>query len=423
MVPDLVSGAGNNGFVQPGRVGIVYLVTASTLEIAIKTPGGVPPTLNSFGFRQLKTAHPSSNIDMALPTIAILDDYQEISNPHFEQLRSSGYQVTTFTDTLLPYNHLGTPQDAKDALVKRLEPFNIICSMRERTPFPADLINRLPNLKLLLTTGPRNASIDVKACQARGIPVAGTGLHGKFSGPDSTTQHCVALTLALARNIPQDDAAMKSGGWQTRDAVGMAGKVFGTVGLGRLGASVSRIMHLAFGMRVIAWSANLTQEAADEKAKAAGLPVEDENGAKTFKVVSRDELFSTADVVNIHLVLSERSRGLVGISDLQKMKKSALLVNTSRGPIVNEDELLEAAKKGLIRGIGLDVYSLEPLPKDSEWRTTKWGESGRSQVVLTPHMGYVEAETIGNWYEQHVENILRWQKGETLAAVYKDSGY
>ncbi|KAI0855278.1 D-isomer specific 2-hydroxyacid dehydrogenase [Xylaria cubensis] len=361
---------------------------------------------------------------MSLPTIAILDDYQGISRIPFEQLRSAGYQVTTFTDTLAPYNYPETRQDEKDTLVNRLEPFNIICSMRERTPFPAELVNRLPNLKLLLTTGPRNASIDVTACQARSIPVAGTGLNApQEPGPDSTTQHSVALILALARNIPQDDAIMKSGGWQTKDAVGLSGKTFGTVGLGRLGVSVSRIMHLAFGMKIIAWSANLTQDAADEKAKTAGFPVEDETGAKTFRVVSRDELFSTADIVSIHLVLSERSRGLIGTSDLEKMKKSALFVNTSRGPIVNENELLEAGKKGLIRGIGLDVYGLEPLPKESEWRTTKWGESGRSEVVLTPHMGYVVADTIRGWYEQHVENILRWQKGEALKTLFKDNGY
>lgn len=233
----------------------------------------------------------------------------------------------------------------------------------------------------------------------------------------------MALILALARNIPQDDAIMKSGGWQTKDAIGLAGKTFGTVGLGRLGVSVSRIMHLAFGMKVIAWSTNLTQDAADEKAKAAGLPVEDATGTKTFKVVSRDELFSTADIVSIHLVLSERSRGLIRRSDLEKMRRSALLVNTSRGPLINEDELLEHGKKGLIRGIGLDVYSLEPLPEDSEWRTTKWGESGRSEVILTPHMGYVVADNISEWYEQQVLNILRWQKGEALAGLYKDNGY
>ncbi|KAI1431817.1 D-isomer specific 2-hydroxyacid dehydrogenase [Xylaria sp. CBS 124048] len=361
---------------------------------------------------------------MAHPTIAILDDYQGLSKTPFEQLRSAGYQVTTFTDTLLPYNHPDTPQDAKDALVKRLEPFNVICTMRERTPFPAELVNRLPNLKLLLTTGSRNASIDVGACQARGISVAGTSNETSgVVGPDSTTQHCVALILALARSVPQDDAVMKSGGWQTRAAMSLPGRTFGTVGLGRLGVSVSKIMHQAFGMKIIAWSQNLTQEAADEKAKAAGLPVHDETGAKTFKVVSRDELFRTADVVSIQLVLSARSRGLIGMADLEKMKKSALLVNTSRGPIINEDELLEAAKKGLIRGVGLDVYGLEPLPKDSEWRTHKWGEEGRSEVVLTSHMGYVIADGVEAWYKLQVENILRWQKGEELVTLFKDNGY
>ncbi|KAI1138175.1 D-isomer-specific 2-hydroxyacid dehydrogenase-like protein [Hypoxylon sp. FL0543] len=358
---------------------------------------------------------------MAPIKIAVLDDYQRLSEPLFDRLRASGFEVTTFTDTLLPYNHPNTPQDVKEKLAKRLEPFDIISSMRERTPFPAELINRLPNLKLLLTTGPKNASISVDACKARGIPVAGTS--GEVRNPDSTTQHCVALILALARNIPQDDAVVKAGGWQTTVATGLAGKVFGTIGLGRLGVSVSKIMHIAFGMKIVAWSTNLTQEAADEKAKAAGLPVADETGQKTFKVVSRDELFNSADVASVQLVLSDRSRGLITANDLTKLKKSAIFVNTSRGPIVVEDDLLELAKKGSIRGIALDVYEIEPLPKDSEWRTTKWGEGGRSRVVLSPHMGYVEEETITNWYEQQVENILRWQKGQALTTVFKDNGY
>ncbi|KAI2468700.1 D-isomer-specific 2-hydroxyacid dehydrogenase-like protein [Annulohypoxylon bovei var. microspora] len=358
---------------------------------------------------------------MASIKIAVLDDYQTSSKPFFEKLQSSGYEVTTFTDTLLPYNHPNTPQDAKDALVKRLEPFDIISSMRERTPFPAELVSRLPNLKLLLTTGGRNASINVKACLARGIPVAGTSAEKVI--PDSTTQHCVALILALARNIPQDDAVMKSGGWQTTFATSLAGKVFGTVGLGRLGVSVSRIMHIAFGMKVVAWSTNITQEAADEKAKAAGLPVEDENGGKTFKVVSRDELFTSADVVSVQLVLSDRSRGLITANDLGKLKRSALFINTARGPIVVEDDLLEVAKKGLIRGVGLDVYEIEPLPISSEWRKVRWGEGGRSQVVLSPHMGYVQEDNITGMYQQQVENILRWHKGETMTTVFGDDGY
>lgn len=293
--------------------------------------------------------------------------------------------------------------------------------MRERTPLPAELINRLPNLKLLLTTGDRNASINVKACLARGVPVAGTTAEKR--SPDSTTQHCVALILALARNIPQDDALMKVGGWQTTYATGLTGKVFGTVGLGRLGVSVSKIMSIAFGMKIVAWSTNLTQEAADEKAKASGLPVEDENGIKTFKVVSRDELFSSADVINIQLVLSDRSRGLITANDLGKMKRSALFVNAARGPIVVEDDLLEVAKKGSIRGVALDVYEIEPLPKDSQWRSIRWGEEGRSQVVLTPHMGYVQEDSITGMYEQQVENILKWKRGDAMATVFSDSGY
>jgi lactate dehydrogenase-like 2-hydroxyacid dehydrogenase len=294
-------------------------------------------------------------------------------------------------------------------------------TMRERTPITGDLVSKLPNLKLLLTTGNRNASLDVRACRARGVPVAGTV--AEKSSPDSTTQHCVALILGLARNLAHDDRVMKAGGWATQFNTGLSGRVFGTVGLGRLGATVSRIMHLAFGMRIIAWSSNLTQEAADEKAKAAGLPVEDANGEKTFKVVSREDLFGQADVVSIQIVLSERSRGMITKEDLGRMKKSALFVNTSRGPIVNEKDLLEAAKSGIIRGVALDVYEIEPLPVQSEWRTTKWAEDGRSNVLLTPHMGYVEGDVLSDWYKQQVDNILRWEKGEELATLFEDSGY
>ncbi|KAI4597218.1 hypothetical protein KJ359_004731 [Pestalotiopsis sp. 9143b] len=302
---------------------------------------------------------------MAGTKVAVLDDYQEVSKPHFDQLRDAGYEVDVFSDTLLPYNHPDTPQDVKDALVKRLEPYKII-----------------------------------------------------------SRRHTVALILGLARNLAADDAAVKAGAWQTRLNTGLSGKTFGTVGLGRLGAAVARIMHLAFGMKIAAWSANLTQEAADDKARAMGLPVEDAaTGAKTFRAVSRDELFAGSDVVSIHVVLSERSRGLVAKDDLAKMKKSALFVNTSRGPIVNERDLLEAGKRGAVRGIAMDVYNIEPLPTDSEWRTTKWGEDGRSDVLLTPHMGYVEGDPLSGWYKQQVENILRWDKGEELKVQYKDNGY
>lgn len=291
--------------------------------------------------------------------------------------------------------------------------------MRERTPFPRELIARLPNLKLLLTTGLRNASLDLAALKERNIPVAGAADAGpaRSVGTDSTTQHCVALILAAARNIAPDDASVKSGGWQTSYAAGLSGKVFGTVGLGRLGVAVARIMSFAFGMRIVAWSSNLTQEAADEKAKAAGLPVET-NGEKTFKVVSKEELFKSADVVSIHLVLSDRSRGVIAAGDLALMKKTAIFVNTSRGPLVVEEDLIGALEKGQIRTAALDVFNIEPLPLDSKWRTIKWGQDGRSQVLLTPHMGYVEKGTLDVWYQQQVENIKRWEKGEALKSAF-----
>lgn len=291
--------------------------------------------------------------------------------------------------------------------------------MRERTPFPADLISRLPNLKLLLTTGVRNASLDLKALSQRGIPVAGTGGEGRrTAGTDSTTEHCIAMILASARNIAQDDLSVKSGGWQTSCATGLSGKVFGTVGLGRLGVAVARILVQAFGMRVIAWSSNLTQAAADSQAASAGLPVEDANGEKTFRSVSKEELFKTADLVSVHLVLSDRSRGIISSADLSLMKPTSIFVNTSRGPLVVEQDLLDTLEQGRIRAAALDVFELEPLPLDSKWRTTSWGRDGRSQVLLTPHMGYVEEATLDSWYQQHVENIKRWQKGETLTSSF-----
>lgn len=278
--------------------------------------------------------------------------------------------------------------------------------MRERTPFPRALVSRLPNLKLLLTTGVRNAGLDLPAFKDQGVPVAGT----KGSG-QSTQQHCVAMILAMARNLIADDLSVKTGGWQTGITLPLAGKKFGALGLGRLGLAVGRIMHVAFGMEVIAWSPNLTQAKADEQACAAGLP------EGTFKAVTREELFRESDVLSVHVVLSDRSRGMVTSKDLGLLKPDALFVNTSRGPIVVDEDLLDILNKGKIRAAALDVFELEPLPSDSPWRTIKWGEEGRSQVLLTPHTGYAEKETLTNWYQEQVENIVRWQKGQSLANV------
>lgn len=284
--------------------------------------------------------------------------------------------------------------------------------MRERTPFPRDLIARLPNLKLLLTTGIRNNGLDLVAFKDHGIPVAGAK-----STSESTTQHCVAMILALARNITADDQSVKTGGWQTGVAVKLPNKNLGVLGLGRLGLAVAKIMHIAFGMKVIAWSPNLTQEKADEQAKNAGLPVEHANGEKTFKVVSKEELYKSSDVLSVHIVLSDRSKGSITSKELSLLKPEALFINTSRGPLVVDKDLEDVLNQGKIRGAALDVFDLEPLPLDSPWRTTKWGQDGRSQVLLTPHTGYAEKETLTTWYEEQVENIHRWEKGEELAHI------
>ncbi|KAK5992569.1 D-3-phosphoglycerate dehydrogenase [Cladobotryum mycophilum] len=347
--------------------------------------------------------------------IAILDDYQNASPQYFKRFGEAGHDVVVLADTLRPYHHPDTPQSVKDALVGRLEPFHVLSAMRERTHFPAELLRKLPNLKLILTTGSRNAAIDMDVCKERGIVVL-TALHGPHSTPkliDSTTEHIVTMILALARNIAEDDTSVKAGGWQTNFTTALSGKTLGLVGLGRLGGAIGRIFHVAFGTKIIAWSQNLTQEKADQQAKDAGLPVE-VNGEKTFKAVSRDELFRTADVVSVHVVLSKRTEGFITSEDLNKMKPSAFFVNTSRGPLVKEADLLSVLKAGKIRGAALDVFELEPLPADSEWRSPEWGQNGRSHVLLTPHTGYVEEETITGWYEEQAIFLDEWIAGKPL---------
>lgn len=357
--------------------------------------------------------------------LAILDDYQGIATKHFEPLKPA-FAIASFPDTLLPYNHPSTPDEIKKQLVERLKPFTVISSMRERTPFPAELFKQLPNLKLLLNSGHRNKGIDMDAAKSLGIIVTGASGDGRSDaakssvktrkGPDSTTQHSVALILGIARCLASDDANVKKGLWETDLATGLSGKTFSTLGLGRLGGNVAKIMYQSFGMRILAWSNSLTQEAADQKASELGLPVE-EDGEKTFRVVSKEELFKQADVLSVHYVLSDRSRGIVGASDLALLKPTALFVNTSRGPLVDEPALLDVLAKGKIKGAALDVFELEPLPLDSEWRTTKWGVEGRSNVLLSPHMGYVDNGTMNAWYEEQVEIVEQWYGGKELSHV------
>ena len=354
-----------------------------------------------FGVGSHATSPSSTSIIMSKPKFAILDDYQGIAPPHFAHLESR-VDITSFPKTLDPRD-----PDQHDALVQRLRPFDVILAMRERTPFSAQTIAALPNLKLLLTTGTRNLSLDLQACADRGIPVAGT--EGRPPGVNSTVQHTWALILGLARHIARDDAEIKRGGWQGSLGINLSSKNLGLLGLGKLGSQVGKIAIQAFGMRVIAWSANLTQAKADEQAQAQGLP------AGSFQVTaSKSDFYAQADIVSVHNVLSDRSRGMLGAAELATMKPTAMLVNTSRGPLIDEASLLAALNAGRLRGAALDVFDPEPLPADSPWRTTAWGQDGRSEVLLSPHMGYGEEELLHGWYEEVAQNLASWLNGEEL---------
>jgi phosphoglycerate dehydrogenase-like enzyme len=252
--------------------------------------------------------------------------------------------------------------------------------MRERTPLRAALIERLPNLKLIASTGPRNASIDLKAAAARGIAVVHTGYFGS-----PTVELAWALILAGARHIVAEAAAVRSGGWQHSIGDDLSGKTLGIIGLGNLGSQLAKI-GLAFGMSVIAWSQNLTAE----KCAAAGAAL-----------VSKEELLRQADIVSVHLVLSERTRGLIGAAELSLMKRSARLVNTSRGPIVVEAALIAALKAGQIAGAAIDVYDVEPLPVDHPYRNL-------DNLLATPHIGYVSRGLYERFYRDTVSNIIAW---------------
>src|SRR5258705_1229886 len=316
-----------------------------------------------------------------MPTrVAMLDDYQGVA------LSMADWSALSAVVSVQPFHErIGK----EDEIAKRLRNFDVVVAMRERTPFPGSLIERLPSLKLLVTTGRRNAAIDVNAAAARGIVVSGTSMLA--TPPVELTW---GLILSLSRNIPREAAAMRTGAWQSTIGVGLHGKTLGVVGLGRLGADVARIGR-AFGMEVVAWSQNLTRDTTD----ALGV-----------ELVDKPSLFQRSDIVTVHLVLSDRTRGIIGERELGRMKPPAFLVNTARGPIVNEQALIQALRRSVIAGAALDVFDEEPLPEDHPLRRLE-------NVVLTPHLGYVTTENYRLAYGEAVEDIRAFLAGAPVRVI------
>ena len=312
---------------------------------------------------------------------AILDDYQNVA------MGLADWSPIAKDVEIKVFNK---PFGSQDEAIKALQGFAIVVGMRERTPFPRKVVEALPDLKLLITTGARNNSFDVKACAERGVTVCGTGAAGS-----PTTGIAFGLMLELTRRIGFENARLKAGApWQTTIGRDLDGLTLGILGLGKLGQR-SAAVGKAFGMKTIAWSQNLT----DERAKAAGTDY-----------VSKDDLFRTADFVTIHLVLSDRSRGLVGAKELGLMKKSAYLINTSRGPIVDEKALIATLQSGSIAGAGLDVFDIEPLPLDHPFRKM-------DNVVITPHLGYVSEQNYRKYFPDIVEDIRAWLDGKPVRVI------
>jgi phosphoglycerate dehydrogenase-like enzyme len=311
--------------------------------------------------------------------IALLDDYQGVALSMADWSRLRGCEVVAFN------RHLGSDDERADAL----RDFDVVMALRERMPLSRALIERLPQLRLIVTAGMRNAAIDIAAAQARGIVVCGTG-----GLPYPTAELTIGLMLALARDIPGQQQALREGRWQTTAGRGLNGKTLGVLGLGTLGTRVARIARV-LEMNVVAWSRNLT----DEKAAEVGA-----------QRVEFDDLLRTADFVTIHLVLGDRTRGLVGARELALMKPTAYLVNTSRSPIVDEAALIRALEDGRIAGAALDVYPREPLPPDAPILRAP-------RTLLTPHLGYSTEETYRVFYGQALEDIEAWLAGTPIRVL------
>jgi len=305
--------------------------------------------------------------------IAILDDYQNVGLKMTDWSALSGRaEIAVFND------HVADPS----ALVERLLPFDVVCVMRERTPLQREVLERLPRLKLIGSTGSRNPSIDMEAAKELGITVTATGYS---SSP--TIELTWALLLASVRGIVQENNSIRDGGWQKSVGQDLKGTTLGVVGLGNVGGQVARI-GLAFGMKIIAWSQNMTPEIAE----AAGA-----------RLVSKDELFRQADIVTIHLILSRRTKGIVGTAELGLMKPTSRLINTSRGPIVDEASLIKALGSHAIAGAAIDVFDQEPLPSEHPFRSM-------DNVLTTPHIGYVTEGLYRMFYADTVANISAWLK-------------
>jgi phosphoglycerate dehydrogenase-like enzyme len=312
---------------------------------------------------------------------AILDDYQNVA------MAFADWSPIAKDVEIKVFNK---PFGSQDEAIKALQGFAVVVGMRERTPFPREVVEALPDLKLLITTGARNNSFDIKACAERGVTVCGTGAAGS-----PTTGIAFGLMLELTRRIGFENARLKAGApWQTTIGRDLEGLTLGILGLGKLGQR-SAAVGKAFGMKTITWSQNLTEE----KAKAAGADY-----------VSKDDLFRNADFVTIHLVLSERSRDLVGAKELGLMKKSAYLINTSRGPIVDEKALIAVLQSKSIAGAGLDVFDIEPLPLDHPFRKM-------DNVVITPHLGYVSEQNYRKYFPDIVEDIRAWLDGKPVRVI------
>jgi phosphoglycerate dehydrogenase-like enzyme len=313
-------------------------------------------------------------------TVAVLDDYQDVALQSADWSRLDGR-----ADVHVLHEYLATEAD----LVATLQDYDVVVAMRERTAFPRRILEQLPRLGLLVTTGPSNAAIDVAAARERGVVVCGTG--GAYPAPAELTG---ALIHALARNVVQEDRALRAGRWQTTIGTELAGRTLGVVGLGRLGQRVARVAH-AFDMEVVAWSENLSRRRAEEC------------GAT---LVDKDELFRSSDVVTVHLQLSDRTRGLIGARELALMRPTAYIVNTARGPIIDETALVAALQAESIAGAGLDVFDVEPLRADHPLRSTP-------NTVLTPHLGYVSRDLYAIFFTDVVDDIDKWLQGTPVRVL------